>query len=146
MNIRGPWALPDIEGYLDKTVLPLRLAATSENGWPMVVSLWFLYDGGALLCATKRSARIAESLISSPRCGFEIARETAPYFGIRGQGIASVSDDDAIATLNRLADRYLGHDQNHFRQWLMRTAEDEILIQIRPVAFQSWDYRKRMAA
>lgn len=146
MKLNGPMSLPDVEAYLEETVLPLRLAATSPTAWPIVVSLWFSYEGKSLICATKRSSRIAESLIASPRCAFEIARETAPYFGIRGQGVAAVSDEDAMATLERLAERYLGHGRERFKKWLLRSSKNEIVIRIRPVAFHSWDYRKRMAA
>lgn len=146
MKLRGPMPLPKIEAYLAETVLPVRLAANSPAGWPLVVSLWFLYDDKSLICATKRASRIAESLIAAPRCGFEIARETMPYFGIRGQGIASVTEENAIETLERLAERYLGHDREQFRKWLLRSAKDEIVVRIQPIAFHSWDYRKRMTA
>ena len=146
MKCNGPMPLAELEAYLRDTVLPLRLAASSPSGWPMVVSLWYLYENKSLFCVTKRSSRIAESLIGSERCGFEIARETAPYFGIRGQGVASVTNANALLTLERLAERYLSRDRELFQQWLLRRAKDEIVIRIRPVAFHSWDYRKRMAA
>ncbi|MDB3952415.1 hypothetical protein N9452_00880 [Alphaproteobacteria bacterium] len=146
MKVNGPMPLAAVKAYLSETILPLRLAAVSPSEWPMVVSLWFLYENQSLICATKRSSRIAESLIGSERCGFEIARETAPYFGIRGQGVASVNEGGATPMLERLAERYLGDDREQFQQWLLRGAKDEIIINIRPIAFHSWDYRKRMAA
>ena len=146
MKVNGPMPLAEVERYLKKTVLPVRLAAASPTGWPLVVSLWYLYENQSLICATKRSSRIAESLIRSERCGFEIARESAQYFGIRGQGVATVKQDNAISTLERLAERYLSHDREQFHRWLLKSSKDEIVIHIRPVAFHSWDYRKRMAA
>lgn len=145
MRVSGPWALPEIADYLEETVLSLRLAATSENGWPTVVSLWFCYEKSELLCATKRSSHIAKGLIASSRCVFEIARNSAPYFGVRGQSVASVSDSNAIPTLKRLAERYLGTKSPRFQKWLVSNTEQETVLQIRPVAFHSWDYRKRMA-
>ena len=146
MKINGPMALPEIEEYLRVTNLPLRLAATSPTGWPMVVSLWFIYNSGTLVCATKRQARIASSIAQSPRCAFEVARENAPYFGVRGQGVASISSENAHEMLEKLADRYISKDKAQFKKWLLTSSEDEVVISIRPVAFHSWDYRKRMAA
>ncbi len=146
MKINGPMSLSDIEEHLKVTNLPLRLAANSPKGWPMVVSLWFIYDGGTLYCATKRQARIACSIAQSPRCAFEIARESAPYFGVRGQGVASISSENAHEMLKRLADRYVTKDKAQFKKWLLKSTEDEVIIKIRPVTFHSWDYRKRMAA
>lgn len=146
MKINGPMSLSEIEEHLIVTSLPLRLAANSPTGWPMVVSLWFVYDGGTLFCATKRQARIASSIEQSPRCAFEVARETAPYFGVRGQGVASISNENAHEMLERLANRYISKDKEQFKKWLLKSSEDEVVISIRPVAFHSWDYRKRMAA
>jgi len=146
MKINGPMSLADIEEHLTITNLPLRLAANSPAGWPMVVSLWYIYDAGTLFCATKRQARIAKSIAQSSRCAFEVARETAPYFGVRGQGVASISSENAHEMLERLADRYVSKDKAQFKKWLLKSSEDEVVINIRPVAFHSWDYRKRMAA
>ena len=42
--------------------MPLRLACVSGNGSPLVCSLWYLYDDGALWCAMHRSARLAALL------------------------------------------------------------------------------------
>ena len=146
MKINGPMSLLQIEEHLKVTNLPLRLAANSPNGWPMVVSLWFMYESGTLFCTTKRQARIASSLAQAPRCAFEVARENAPYFGVRGQGVASLSKENAHRMLERLADRYITNDKLQFKKWLLRSTEDEVVISIRPVTFHSWDYRKRMAA
>ena len=146
MKFNGPMSLLQIEEHLKVTNLPLRLAANSPKGWPMVVSLWFMYEGGTLFCTTKRQARIASSLAQAPRCAFEVARENAPYFGVRGQGVASLSKEIAHRMLERLADRYITNDKLQFKKWLLRSTEDEVVISIRPVTFHSWDYRKRMAA
>ena len=146
MKINGPMSLLQIEEHLKVTNLPLRLAANSPKGWPMVVSLWFMYEGGTLFCTTKRQARIASGLAQAPRCAFEVARENAPYFGVRGQGVASLSNEDAHQMLERLADRYITNDKAQFKKWLLKSTEEEVVISIRPVTFHSWDYRKRMAA
>lgn len=146
MKINGPMSHTEIETHLKRSTLPVRLAANSPKGWPMVVSLWFIYESGNLFCATKRKSRIAHSIISSPRCAFEVARETAPYFGVRGQGVASISEDNALEMLEKLADRYITNDKSQFKKWLLKSTEDEVVIIIKPVAFHSWDYRKRMAA
>ncbi|MCZ7528760.1 MAG: hypothetical protein M5U14_21735 [Acidimicrobiia bacterium] len=45
----GPWDPATIEELLRSTPIPVRLATTGAS-WPLVQSLWFLYDGGALWC------------------------------------------------------------------------------------------------
>ena len=146
MKIKGTWSPKEVDNYLVNTVLPVRISVVSPNNWPMIVSLWFIYENGALFCATKKTSRIAECLDLSDRCAFEIARDNAPYFGVRGQGKATLISENGDYILSRLADRYLGKEDSEFRSWLMSNSENEITIQIDPINFYSWDYRKRMSA
>jgi nitroimidazol reductase NimA-like FMN-containing flavoprotein (pyridoxamine 5'-phosphate oxidase superfamily) len=146
MKIKGTWSPKEVDNYLVNTVLPVRISVVSPNNWPVIVSLWFLFEDGVLYCATKKTSRIAECLSHSNRCAFEIARDNAPYFGVRGQGKATLISENGDYILSRLADRYLGKEDSEFRSWLMSNSENEITIQIDPINFYSWDYRKRMSA
>ena len=143
-KLTGPWSLSDIGAYLDSAVIPVRLSAVSESGWPVVVSLWFLYEGETILCATRPTSRIAKLIEAGPRIGFEIAADLPPYRGVRGQGMASLRPDRDAVLLTKLVDRYLGPDDTPFRQWLLAGADDEVAVAIRPVRLMSWDYRARM--
>ena len=142
--LKGPWSAGEIDAHLAGAVIPIRLSAISPAGWPVVLSLWFLYEDGAFHCASRSHARIVALLEANPRCGFEIAGETPPYCGVRGQGMASLDRTNGKAVLARLADRYLGSDDTPFRRRLMQGADDEVAILIRPTRMMSWDYRKRM--
>ena len=37
-----------LEAYFEETKIPLRLGTVNETGWPMVVSLCYLFEGGFL--------------------------------------------------------------------------------------------------
>lgn len=143
-KLSGPWAQSDVEAFLHQALIPVRLSAISSSGWPTVVSLWFLYEGGVLKCASKPNARITELLRANPKCGFEVAGETPPYYGIRGQGLATLDLKSGPGLLPRLIDRYIGPDITPFRRWLMAAQDEEVAIVIRPTRLMSWDYRKRM--
>jgi len=142
--LSGPWSVDEIGTYLAGAVIPVRLSAISPAGWPVVLSLWFLYADGAFHCASRSHARIVALLEANPRCGFEVAGETLPYFGVRGQGVATLDRKNGKAVLERLADRYLGAGDTPFRRRLMQGARDEVALIIRPTRMMSWDYRKRM--
>ena len=142
--LTGPWSQSEVDAYLDATVIPARVSAVSKSGWPVVVSLWFLYERQTIYCATRPTAKIAKLLAGQPRVGFEIAADIPPYRGVRGQGIASLGVDDGGALLTRLIDRYIGKAETSFRKWLLAGADGEVAIAIRPVRFMSWDYRARM--
>jgi hypothetical protein len=144
-KLTGPWSIAEIEAYLRDAIIPIRLSAISPSGWPVVVSLWYDFDTEMLWCASQRKARIIKLLEAKPRCGFEIAAEQPPYFGVRGQGLADVDDSAGSDVLRRLADRYLGADDTPFRRWLLERDDEEVAIAIRPVRLMSWDYRDRMS-
>jgi nitroimidazol reductase NimA-like FMN-containing flavoprotein (pyridoxamine 5'-phosphate oxidase superfamily) len=145
IELTGPWSMSEIEKHLRDAIIPVRLSAISATGWPVVVSLWFVYQDAVLWCASKRNARIVELLETNARCGFEIAGESPPYFGVRGQGLAEPNEEMGGAVLRRLADRYLGVADTPFRRWLLAREADEVAIAIRPVRLTSWDYRRRMS-
>ena len=67
------WQLPQIESFFYECVIPVRLATLTKADRPLVASLWYVYDGQAIWCATKASANIAQFLSRSPDCGFEVA-------------------------------------------------------------------------
>lgn len=143
-KLTGPWSLRQVEDFLEATVIPVRLSVITRSGWPLVVSLWFLYENGRLKCASRKFAKVVKALEGNPRCGFEIAGETPPYFGIRGRGMASLVPEEGEDVLRRLADRYLGTEDTPFRRWLLAGAADETAIVIAPERLMSWDYRSRM--
>jgi nitroimidazol reductase NimA-like FMN-containing flavoprotein (pyridoxamine 5'-phosphate oxidase superfamily) len=144
VQLTGPWKNPRIAHHLDETVIPLRLACTSDAGWPVVVSLWYLYRDGVIWCATQRSSHVARVLAANPKCAFEVAGETPPYFGVRGQGTARLEPERGADVLESLIDRYLTDDNADLARWLRGRIETETAIAIEPVRMRSWDYSHRM--
>jgi len=143
---KGPWSAGDVSTYLDDAVIPLRLAVNGPDGCPVVASLWFVYDQKSLKCACRPDTAIAQLLVKNGACGFEVAGETAPYSGVRGRGVATVSAEGGKETLERLVDRYLGSDESPFTTWLLNRSDDEVCITSKPEHIFSWDYRERMSA
>lgn len=147
-NVRrsGPWTDAEIQHFLARTRVPLRLAANGANGHPLLVSLWFAHRDGRLWCATQRGARIATLLARDPRCAFEVAPESPPYRGVRGQALATLHDERGSEMLALLIDRYLGDRESRLARWLLGRAEHETAIALEPRTLVSWDYRERMGA
>jgi nitroimidazol reductase NimA-like FMN-containing flavoprotein (pyridoxamine 5'-phosphate oxidase superfamily) len=145
-NIRSTsvWDEQQISEFLARTVIPIRLACIDRDEEPLVCSLWYLYQEGVLWCATRQSAHLIALLEANPRCGFEVAPETMPYRGVRGQGRVSLSVAQGPGTLLRLIDRYLGNRDSDFASWLIARSADEVAIRIEADWMTSWDFRKRM--
>jgi nitroimidazol reductase NimA-like FMN-containing flavoprotein (pyridoxamine 5'-phosphate oxidase superfamily) len=144
-TLKGPWSLPAIEQFLDEVQFPLRLACTSRDGYPRVVSVWYAYQDGALLCVSHRKSALIRLLEQDPRVGFEISPNDPPYHGVRGQGRASLAPLGDHDVLEVLLDRYLGQQESRVGNWLLARKDEEILITVQPERLFSWDYRQRMA-
>jgi nitroimidazol reductase NimA-like FMN-containing flavoprotein (pyridoxamine 5'-phosphate oxidase superfamily) len=142
----GPWCASQVFAHLAGATLPLRLATASGRGGPLVASLWFLFDEGALWCATQAKARLAEVLWEEPRCAFEVAGDAPPYRGVRGQGRAELLPERGGEILARLIDRYLGRRDGPLAGWLLGRAGAEVAIRIEPRRLSSFDYTARMAS
>lgn len=140
-------ALPNesLEDYLRETVIPIRLACLDADGGPLVLSLWFLWREGAFWCATSPRARVVEKLRRAPRCGFEVARDTPPYRGVRGRGRAELVPERGGEILEALVDRYVGTRESRFARWLLARRDDEMAIRIVPTSLSSWDFARRMS-
>ncbi|MCR9107218.1 MAG: pyridoxamine 5'-phosphate oxidase family protein [Gammaproteobacteria bacterium] len=144
VTLNGPWDHAQVERFLSDTVYPLRLACIGPDEFPRVVSLWFKYAAGRLHCVTHKSSKLMGLIQASPRVGFEVSTNDPPYFGVRGQGLVTVSPLDATQMLDELLERYLDDANTSLQQWLRSRAADERIIQIEPTRFFSWDYRARM--
>lgn len=134
----------DVQAYLEKAVIPLRLSCTTPTGWPVVLSLWYIYRDRQLYCATQQTAKVVSYLTRESRCGFEIASDVPPYCGVRGQGLATIDADLGPDTLRQLLVRYLGASDNPLSERLLSRSRTEVAIIIKPVNLYTWNYTKRM--
>ena len=146
MRRTGPWSDEEVERYLSGARIPLRLACNGASGHPVLASLWFVPMEGRLWCATQRSASVVSHLASDPRCAFEVAGESPPYRGVRGQGLARLHDERGESILRTLVQRYLDDPGSEFARWLLARADRETAIEIEPRSLVTWDYRDRMGS
>lgn len=134
----------NIEKYLTDIVIPVRLSCVSESGWPVILSLWYLFDEGALWCATQSTATVITHLKNEPRCAFEVAADLPPYCGIRGQGIASIDNNRGVEILQKLLIRYLGSTDVPLARQLLSKSSTEVAIKVTPNKIFKWNYTPRM--
>jgi hypothetical protein len=139
-----PLITPKTDHYLRHVAIPMRLSCISTSGWPVVLSLWYLYSKGRLYCATQKTARVIQNLQRDSRCAFEIAADQPPYCGVRGQGIATIDPHSGVKVLERLLVRYLGGTDNPLANRLLAASQDEVAIIVEPVKVFTWDYSDRM--
>ena len=62
IRLTGPWTEFRVQEFLAETRIPMRLAANTDSGFPIVLSLWFLAEDEEILAVVHRDARIAKRL------------------------------------------------------------------------------------
>lgn len=138
----GPWSADRVREHLQGIRIPIRLA--SSGSFPLVQSLWFLFEDDVVWCATQADSVVARRLARDPRCGFEVSADQPPYRGVRGTGRAALDASAAADVLPRLIERYLGSEPNDLARWLLSRLDSEVAIRIDDLAVTSWDYSGRM--
>ena len=142
--INGPWEDQQLTEFLQTQLFPIRLASVGKDGFPRVLSLWYFYADGKLHCVSHRASVLIKILKNNNSVGFEVSPNDPPYFGARGQGVATLSSEGAGYSLEHLIQRYLGDGRSSLADWLLSRKAEELLITITPTRFHSWDYRERM--
>jgi len=125
------------------TRMPLRVSVETRSG-PLIVPLWFEWDGERFWCASHRNARIIAALEATPRCAFDLSTNHMPYRGVRGRARVRCLPELGGAVLGRLIDRYLPDRGHPLATWLLSRAADEVAIEITPTWQTGWDYSERM--
>lgn len=123
--------------------LPIRLAVNGSKGFPVIASLWFLFDDDRLLCATQPDSAIAKCIQRDPRCTFEISTNSPPYTGVRGVGNAVIKPEGG-KLLKLLIKKYLKSPDERFRSWLIEKGANDVVIEIEAAKLKYWDYKSRM--
>lgn len=141
--VSGPWDRAQVTRWLVGARIPIRLAVLAPRG-PLVVSLWYRFDGEAIWCATRRGADVVARVEADHRVGIEVAPDVPPYRGVRGTGRAQVVAERGAATLDQLLERYLDEVNAPLAAMLRANADDEVALRIGDLSLTSWDFSGRM--
>jgi PPOX class probable F420-dependent enzyme len=115
---------------------------------PLTVPIWYAYEpGGDVRIVTERGSRKGRLLVSSPRVSLCAQTEVAPYQYVSIEGpVVHVGPLDRSGEVGALARRYLGPELG--AQYVAATAgsaEEQVLVRIRPERWLTVDYRKQFA-
>ena len=143
LDVTGPWDFPQISSFLAQAVIPIRVASSGSRG-PIVQSLWFDFDEGALWCATQASSLLVKRLTANNEIGFEVSGDDAPYRGVRGTGVASIHPELAGEVLHRLIKKYQGDVETDLSRWLLSRLDKEVAVKITALTLATWDFSGRM--
>jgi general stress protein 26 len=140
----------EVNSFL-KSKLNLQLATIDEDGYPSIQPVWFLYDkeSGKIYISTQKTTRKARNLSkNSDKIYFSIDDENLPYKGVKGRGVARISEniDWNRPIIEKIIVKYLGTLDNPLALMLLENAKKgiQVVIEITPKFFSAWDFGKSM--
>ena len=122
----------EITTLLSDLASPVRLASHSPNGFPLISTLWFLYEDGVFWCITQQRTLLRRNLAANPRCAFEIALDDQRFKLLRGQGLATLDLTEGARVTERMITRYLGNPNGSTAAAMRKQIPTEYAIAIRP--------------
>ena len=122
----------EITTLLRDLASPVRLASQSPNGFPLISTLWFIYEDGVFWCITQQRTLLRRNLAANPRCAFEIGLDGQRFKLLRGQGLATLDLADGGRVTERMINRYLGDPNGSIAATMRTQISTEYAIAIRP--------------
>lgn len=143
VSSQSDWQTGEIENFLKTTTCPMRLAVKDTDDFPMICSLWHHYEGGKILAVTHKDSKLLGKLRLKPQCAFEIANNTPPYKGVRGQATCHISEE-AEKYLPLLMSHFLADKYHGLKAFLSNRIHEERLLTLHLHTITAWDFSGRM--
>ena len=111
---------------------PVRLASISPNGFPLISTLWFMYERGFFWCITQQRTLLRRNLAADPRCAFEIGLDGQRFKLLRGQGFATLDLEDGGRVTELMINRYIKDTKGPIAETMRAQIPTEYAIAIKP--------------
>jgi general stress protein 26 len=141
----------DEVGKFLESKLNMQLATLDEEGYPMIQPIWFIYDkeSGKIYTCTQKATKKVQNIRRNPdKIYFSIDDDNFPYKGVKGRGVARVSEDVQrnLPIVEKINMKYLGTLDHPLAKMLMDNTRNgvEVVIEITPKFFSAWDFGKAM--
>jgi general stress protein 26 len=154
-NVKILKASPDIpsmtmeeaERFLESK-LNLQFATIDNKGDPNIQPVWFYYDKNEekLFIMTGKMTKKSQNVRERPTIYFCVEDGNSPYKGVKGKGVATISDDvqTVISISDKMIMKYLGTLYNPMAKAISERSKsgEGIIIEIAPKFFSTWDFGK----
>ena len=129
----------DVSDILGELRKPVRLASISSNGFPLISTLWFLYEDEKFWCITQEKTILRSNLFRNPRCAFEIALDKSRFKLLRGQGTAELKLSEGPRVTELMIDRYMDDTDGSVAKALRAQIPTEYAVCISPLWIRGQD-------
>jgi nitroimidazol reductase NimA-like FMN-containing flavoprotein (pyridoxamine 5'-phosphate oxidase superfamily) len=137
----------EIDRFLESKLM-LQISTIDDKDEPNIQPVWFYYDKNRekLLVTTSKISKKTKNLRNKPILYFSIDDENFPYKGVKGKGSATIIEDPnrAVSDGEKISMKYLGTLDHPIAKMITEHSKkgDNVLIEISPKFFSTWDYGK----
>jgi general stress protein 26 len=102
----------EVSSFLESK-LNIQIAIIDEEGYSIIQPTWFLYDKDSdkIYTGTQKMTKKVQNIRKNPdKVYFSIDDENYPYKGVKGRGVARVSEDiqKNLPIIEKINIKYLG--------------------------------------
>ena len=141
----------EVTNFLEQSKLNIQIATIDEEGYPVIQPVWFVYDkeSDKIYTGTSKTTKKVQNIKKNPgKIYFSIDEENYPYKGVKGRGVAGISEDiqKNLSIMEKINIKYLGTLEHPLSKMLIENTRNgsEVVIEITPKFFSAWDFSKGM--
>ena len=136
----------EIDTFLANSKTPLRLGTTNAKGEPNIHPVWYHYATNKLYFMSYKDAVKVRNLKHNKTVYFSIDTDAMPNTGVKGKGTAIIVKDagKALSLSEKIVAKYLGNVDSSMAKNMVDEVRkgSEVLVEITPHYFSTWDYTK----
>jgi nitroimidazol reductase NimA-like FMN-containing flavoprotein (pyridoxamine 5'-phosphate oxidase superfamily) len=136
----------EIDAFLANSKTPLRLGTTNSKGNPNIHPVWYHYVTNKLYFMSYKDAVKVRNLKHNKTVYFSVDTDAMPNTGVKGKGTAVIVKDTGKALLvsEKIVAKYLGDLKSTMAKSMVDEVRkgSEVLVEITPHYFSTWDYTK----
>jgi hypothetical protein len=136
----------EILALLREPVL-MRLGMVDGHGWPVVMPVWHVFEGGVFRIVAGKTSHKANVLRANQRAYFTVdtGGASGDARGVRGRANARLVDGDvplAVDVARKGLVKYTGTDTNSYAEEMLHWARDGgvSVIELTPLRFGAFGY------
>jgi nitroimidazol reductase NimA-like FMN-containing flavoprotein (pyridoxamine 5'-phosphate oxidase superfamily) len=136
----------EIELFLGRSKIPLRLGTVDSKGDAMIHPVWFNYFNGKLYIFSLKNDRKVRNIRGKKTLYFSVDTDAEPHKGVKGKGRATILTGlgKTVPLTEKIVAKYLGDLNTPMAKRMMDGVKKDttVLVEITPLYFSTWDYSK----
>ena len=136
----------EVEEFLSKQKIPMRLATSDSNGDPQIHPVWYHFANDRLYLMSDKNVRKIRNIKKNSTVYFSVDTDATPNRGVKGKGTAKIMSEIAktLPIAETIVTKYLGDSKSGYGKGIMDSVKNgsEAVVEITPHYYSVWDYSK----